>query len=209
MELDQILQLIDKVSDSSLTAFDYEADGIKIAMEHGKAAPVQVQMSGVPSGAGLQMAEMMGGANGVTAKEAAMPERKETAGKSTAAEDHSEAEEGVFVTSPLVGTFYTAPAEDAEPFVKVGDTVKKGQVVAIVEAMKLMNEIESEVDGVIAEVLVKNGEMVDYRKTAVPGKSVKPGRERKQRMNSLTTKQIQEIIPHRHPFLAGGLHRRF
>ena len=151
MELDQILQLIDKVSDSSLTAFDYEADGIKIAMEHGKAAPVQVQMSGVPSGAGLQMAEMMGGANGVTAKEAAMPERKETAGKSTAAEDHSEAEEGVFVTSPLVGTFYTAPAEDAE-------------VVAIVEAMKLMNEIESEVDGVIAEVLVKNGEMVDYGK---------------------------------------------
>ena len=141
MELDQILQLIDKVSDSSLTAFDYEADGIKIAMEHGKAAPVQVQMSGVPSGAGLQMAEMMGGANGVTAKEAAMPERKETAGKSTAAEDHSEAEEGVF-----------------------GDTVKKGQVVAIVEAMKLMNEIESEVDGVIAEVLVKNGEMVDYGK---------------------------------------------
>ena len=140
MELDQILQLIDKVSDSSLTAFDYEADGIKIAMEHGKAAPVQVQMSGVPSGAGLQMAEMMGGANGVTAKE------------------------GVFVTSPLVGTFYTAPAEDAEPFVKVGDTVKKGQVVAIVEAMKLMNEIESEVDGVIAEVLVKNGEMVDYGK---------------------------------------------
>ena len=100
MELDQILQLIDKVSDSSLTAFDYEADGIKIAMEHGKAAPVQVQMSGVPSGAGLQMAEMMGGANGVTAKEAAMPERKETAGKSTAAEEHSEAEEGVFVTSP-------------------------------------------------------------------------------------------------------------
>ena len=133
MELDQILQLIDKVSDSSLTAFDYEADGIKIAMEHGKAAPVQVQMSGVPSGAGLQMAEMMGGANGVTAKEAAMP-------------------------------FYTAPAEDADPFVKVGDTVKKGQVVAIVEAMKLMNEIESEVDGVIAEVLVKNGEMVDYGK---------------------------------------------
>lgn len=100
MELDQILQLIDKVSDSSLTAFDYEADGIKIAMEHGKAAPVQVQMSGVPSGAGLQMAEMMGGANGVTAKEAAMPERKETAGKSTAAEDHSEAEEGVFCDIP-------------------------------------------------------------------------------------------------------------
>ena len=163
MELDQILQLIDKVSDSSLTAFDYEADGIKIAMEHGKAAPVQVQMSGVPSGAGLQMAEMMGGANGVTVKEAAMPERKETAGKNnTTAEEHSEAEEGVFVTSPLVGTFYTAPAEDAEPFVKVGDTVKKGQVVAIVEAMKLMNEIESDFDGIVTEILVKNGQAVEY-----------------------------------------------
>ena len=131
-------------------------------MEHGKAAPVQVQMSGVPSGAGLQMAEMMGGANGVTAKEAAMPERKETAGNSTAAVDHSEADEGVFVTSPLVGTFYTAPAEDAEPFVKVGDTVKKGQVVAIVEAMKLMNEIESECAGTVAEVVLEIGEPVEY-----------------------------------------------
>ena len=79
MELDQILQLIDKVSDSSLTAFDYEADGIKIAMEHGKAAPVQVQMSVVTSGAGLHMSEKMGGANGVKAKEAAMPESKEPA----------------------------------------------------------------------------------------------------------------------------------
>ena len=164
MELDQILQLIDKVSDSSLTAFDYEADGIKIAMEHGKAAPVQVQMSGVPSGAGLQMAEMMGGANGVTVKEAAMPERKETAGKNTTAEEHSEAEADKVITAPLVGTFYNASSPDAAPFVQAGDTVKKGQVLGIIEAMKLMNEIESEVDGVIAEVLVKNGEMVDYGK---------------------------------------------
>ena len=68
------------------------------------------------------------------------------------------------ITCPLVGTFYSSPAPDAEDYVKVGDTVKKGQVIGIVEAMKLMNEIESEVDGVIAEVLVKNGEMVDYGK---------------------------------------------
>ena len=71
---------------------------------------------------------------------------------------------GNVVKAPLVGTFYAAPAEDAEPFIQVGDSVKKGQTVAIIEAMKLMNEIESEVDGVIAEVLVKNGEMVDYGK---------------------------------------------
>ena len=66
------------------------------------------------------------------------------------------------MTSPLVGTFYTAPAEDAEPFVKVGDTVKKGQVVAIVEAMKLMNEIESEYDGIVEEILVENAQGVEY-----------------------------------------------
>lgn len=69
---------------------------------------------------------------------------------------------GKFVLSPLVGTFYAAPAEDAEPFVAVGDTVKKGQTLAIVEAMKLMNEIESEYDGVIEEVLVENGRPVEY-----------------------------------------------
>ena len=66
------------------------------------------------------------------------------------------------VTSPLVGVFYAASSPDAEPFVKVGDTVKKGQVLGIIEAMKLMNEIESETDGVIEAVLVKNEETVEY-----------------------------------------------
>ena len=69
---------------------------------------------------------------------------------------------GNLVKSPLVGTFYAAPAEDAQPFVSVGDRVKKGQTVAIVEAMKLMNEIESDFDGVISEVFVENGNMVEY-----------------------------------------------
>jgi acetyl-CoA carboxylase biotin carboxyl carrier protein len=66
------------------------------------------------------------------------------------------------VKSPLVGTFYTAPSEDADPFVQVGDQVKSGQTLAIVEAMKLMNEIESEYTGEIKEVLVENGQMVEY-----------------------------------------------
>ena len=69
---------------------------------------------------------------------------------------------GELVKSPLVGTFYAAPSEDAEPFVKVGDTVKKGQTLAIVEAMKLMNEIESEYDGVVTEILVNNEETVEF-----------------------------------------------
>jgi acetyl-CoA carboxylase biotin carboxyl carrier protein len=66
------------------------------------------------------------------------------------------------VVSPMVGTFYAAPSEGEEPFVKVGDTVKKGQTIGIVEAMKLMNEIESEYDGVVEEVFVANEQMVEY-----------------------------------------------
>ena len=70
--------------------------------------------------------------------------------------------EGMIVKSPLVGTFYAAPSEDAAPFVSVGDLVKKGQTLAIVEAMKLMNEIESDFDGKVAEVYVENGQAVEY-----------------------------------------------
>ena len=72
------------------------------------------------------------------------------------------AETGTLLTSPFVGTFYRAPAPEAPPFVDVGQTVRKGQVVCIVEAMKLMNEIESEFDGKILEILVKNAEHVEY-----------------------------------------------
>ena len=70
--------------------------------------------------------------------------------------------EGQLIKSPLVGTFYAAPSEEAAPFVAVGDHVAKGQTVAIVEAMKLMNDIECDFDGVVSEVLVKNGETVEY-----------------------------------------------
>ena len=66
------------------------------------------------------------------------------------------------IKSPMVGTFYASSSPTAEPFVKVGDKVKKGQVVCIVEAMKLMNEIESEFDGEIAEICMKNEDMVEY-----------------------------------------------
>ena len=66
------------------------------------------------------------------------------------------------ITSPLVGTFYNASSPDAAPFVQAGDTVKKGQVLGIIEAMKLMNEIESEYDGIVEAVLVNNEEVVEY-----------------------------------------------
>lgn len=69
---------------------------------------------------------------------------------------------GNVISCPLVGTFYTSPSPEAECFVKVGDRVKKGQILGIVEAMKLMNEIESEYEGTVVEILVKNEETVEY-----------------------------------------------
>ena len=84
------------------------------------------------------------------------------AGGEEAASENGDAAAGNVVASPLVGTFYAAASPDAEPFVKVGDTVKKGQVLGIIEAMKLMNEIESEYDGVVEAVLVKNEDVVEY-----------------------------------------------
>jgi acetyl-CoA carboxylase biotin carboxyl carrier protein len=78
------------------------------------------------------------------------------------AEKAKPAETGNLITSPFVGTFYRAPAPESPPFTDVGQSVRKGQVVCIVEAMKLMNEIESEFDGKVVEILVKNSEHVEY-----------------------------------------------
>ena len=73
-----------------------------------------------------------------------------------------EVKKGKPLTSPMVGTFYTAPSPDAKPFIEVGQTVKQGDVVCIVEAMKLMNEIESEFSGTVTEICVKNGQPVEF-----------------------------------------------
>ena len=69
---------------------------------------------------------------------------------------------GNIITSPIIGTFYSAPSPDKAPFVKVGDTVNKGDVVCIIESMKLMNELNSEFSGKVAEIYVNNGESVEY-----------------------------------------------
>ena len=129
MEMEHLIRLIETVSGSKLSGFEYEEKGVKIRMEKPE---TQQAVSGLPVQTEICV-------------QAAEPEQ----------EDHA-------VTCPLVGTFYAAPEEGAEPFVKVGDTVKKGQTLAIVEAMKLMNEIESDFDGVVAEVLVENGQAVEF-----------------------------------------------
>lgn len=147
MEFKNLLTLIQAVSDSELTGLKYEEKGVKIHLTKEKETVIATQYSG-------PAAEFAPGK--VTSS---VPEAKEEAAE---AEIRTSDADGKIVKSPLVGTFYAAPAEDAQPYVSVGDTVKKGQVLAIVEAMKLMNEIESDFDGTIAEILVENGQGVEY-----------------------------------------------
>ena len=148
MDYQQILELVKEVSKAGLTNFEYTEGNIRIAMS----CPQPEEKIVVPA-SNLVLQEAAGaGANTV---ETAAPAQQEP-------EQIAEEKGGNVVKSPLVGTFYAAPSEDAQPFVKVGDTVKKGQALAIVEAMKLMNEIESEFDGVVTEILVENEDNVEY-----------------------------------------------
>lgn len=141
MEFEKMIELIKTVSDSNLTQFQIEEDGFKLSMKTDKQSKVVVQkQESVPK-------EIQS----VAIADAEPAEQKEI----------KKAEENV-VKSPLVGTFYSASSPDSAPFVKVGDTVKKGQVLGIVEAMKLMNEIESEFDGVVKEIQIENEQVVEY-----------------------------------------------
>ncbi|MDO5146470.1 MAG: acetyl-CoA carboxylase biotin carboxyl carrier protein [Eubacteriales bacterium] len=154
MRYEEILELVKAVSDAGLSNFEYTEGNIRIAMscpEHEVKTTPQVSVE-----EGNTKLEIPAQPKAEPAKEAVAA----TVQKEPMEKEESAAEN--VVKSPLVGTFYAAPAEDAEPYVKVGDTVTKGQTLAIVEAMKLMNEIESEFDGVIKEIYVKNGEMVEY-----------------------------------------------
>lgn len=146
MEFENILTLIKTVSDSELTNFKYEENGVKLSLSK-RQNQVVSSVTYEPS------------VINETAKATPVPQKTESiVEKQDALEDLS----GNIIKSPLVGTFYTAPSEDADAYVKVGDKVKKGQTLAIIEAMKLMNEIESEFDGNISEVYVENGQAVEY-----------------------------------------------
>lgn len=148
MDYQQILELVKEVSKAGLTNFEYTEGNIRIAMS----CPQPEEKIVVPA-SNLVLQEAAGA--GVNTVETAVSAQQEL-------EQITEEKGGNIVKSPLVGTFYAAPSEDAQPFVKVGDTVKKGQTLAIVEAMKLMNEIESEFDGVVTEILVENEDNVEY-----------------------------------------------
>mgnify|MGYP000225603736 CR=1 FL=1 len=148
MEFEQILKLVDHVSASHLESFCYEGDGVKLTLNN-KIAPVIIpgtMQNNILSGAETGEKGFVYGEKYSISEQA--PDTVISNGEPT----------GNTVKSPLVGTFYAAPSEDAPAFVKVGDIVKKGQILAIVEAMKLMNDIESDFDGEVAEILVENGQ---------------------------------------------------
>jgi acetyl-CoA carboxylase biotin carboxyl carrier protein len=137
----EIQELIDLLRRNNLTELEYERQGVRIRVRHEFGARpflTSVQESGPMT-------------------------PQQPMHSASATPSVSDTNTGfVTVTSPIVGTFYRSPSPDADPYVEEGDTVRKGQVLCIVEAMKLMNEIESEVDGRLVKVLVENTKPVEY-----------------------------------------------
>lgn len=143
MEYEKIKQLMDDMGNSKLTSLDIEfPDGIKIKMEKSNSKQVVV----------------------TNAEEQVITEDVNNNNNTEINLKQEIKEEGNIVKSPMIGTFYMRPSPDSSPFVEVGKEVKKGTVLCIIEAMKLMNEIESEYEGKIVEIYVKDGEAVDYGK---------------------------------------------
>ncbi|MBI3403450.1 MAG: acetyl-CoA carboxylase biotin carboxyl carrier protein [Acidobacteria bacterium] len=154
MDLDHIRQILDLVRDHELSEFEIEHDGLRLRIRkdaHGaQATALPAPVSAViipPVAAGVALP----GAARASAPPAPAP-----------ADAPADDVELAVVKSPIVGTFYRCPEPGAPSFVEVGSTVKKGQVLCIIEAMKLMNEIDSEHDGEIVNVYVENGQPVQY-----------------------------------------------
>ncbi|MDF2845731.1 MAG: hypothetical protein K0R00_4157 [Herbinix sp.] len=167
MDYKVILNLMKEMNQTDLTKLEIEEEGLHIVLE--KSAPKQdfdTQVTTYP-------AFMPGMLPGLMPSAPVQPQIQQptptlSINTNVAVNDSIDqvAEElsGKKVVSPMVGTFYTAASPEKPPFVKVGDKVKKGQVLCIIEAMKLMNEIESEYDGEVVKILVNNEEMVEFGK---------------------------------------------
>ncbi len=143
-EIKNIRELIKLMGDSDISEIAIEDGDVKLTLKREKAAPQQMLVQAAPQVAASVPAS------------AAAPQ-------STAPEAAPAEQDALhYITAPLVGTFYSSPSPDAPPYVAVGDQVKKGQVLCIIEAMKLMNEIESDVNGTLVEVIPSNASPVDY-----------------------------------------------
>lgn len=162
MNIDEIIHLMQAVSDNKLTSFELEEGNMKLSMKCKKDQPRIVTVS-APSMDQTAVQALNAAGPAVfpsfnTAAGAAVPRGQEAPVQAASVDIGSDK----VITSPLVGTFYASSSPDSDAFVGVGDRVKKGQVLGIIEAMKLMNEIESEYDGVVEAILVNNEEVVEY-----------------------------------------------
>ena len=156
MDLEQLKKLLDLVREHGLSEFEIEHDGLRVRIRKDAADGAVVALPSppaVPAAAASAPAAVAGG--GMNAALSTAPVLDETAGGDT------EIELAV-VKSPIVGTFYRSPEPGAASFVEIGSTVKKGEVLCIIEAMKLMNEIDSEYDGEVANIYIENGQSVQY-----------------------------------------------
>lgn len=145
----EILELIDKVASSGISVLEIDRAGSRLRIE-GKRSEIITVAAPAPT---------------VTEDSPASGSAPQAApaGPAAAGSDEEAVNESWHViTSPIVGTFYRSPNPESDPFVGVGDRIQKGSILCIVEAMKLMNEIESDVDGVIARVYPQNGQPVEY-----------------------------------------------
>ncbi|WP_368503852.1 acetyl-CoA carboxylase biotin carboxyl carrier protein [Alkalihalophilus sp. As8PL] len=151
LKVQEIKELIRAMDQSSLDEMKFEQDGTKIVLKKQVAEATTGQAS-APTPAPVTEVKPEAPAKVEAAEQAPKPIAKETKEESNL---HT-------ITSPMVGTFYSSPSPDADAYVKTGDSVEEETVVCIVEAMKLMNEIEAEVTGKVVEVLAQNGELVEY-----------------------------------------------
>ncbi|MBX4267106.1 acetyl-CoA carboxylase biotin carboxyl carrier protein [Clostridium estertheticum] len=159
MDYKNIQELIKTVSDTQITCFEIETDDIRIRMEKKEA---QVVVERVPEN--VRHIETV--THEPLIKETIEMQQVYTKNKENAVSENAVKtipDENIFIVkSPIVGTMYTSPSAESKNFVKVGSIVKVGDTLCILEAMKLMNEIESEVNGEVLEVLVSNEDMVEY-----------------------------------------------
>ena len=150
MTYEQIKELIHLVSEQRLQGLEIERSGFRLKISGFSATPT---VAAVPVAAAAESA--VAPAMAPPAVAAAPPPAAPSPAAGATGGGH-------VVTSPIVGTFYAASSPEAEPFVRAGEHVRKGQVLCIIEAMKLMNEIECDVDGVVSEILPRNGQPVEF-----------------------------------------------
>lgn len=162
MDMQEVNKLIQTFAQYGLTSLELEEGNDKISIKKELYKPMTAAVGGEAADTAVQASVRNMAAQQPVNVQTAENTAAGTAAGNTAAQQIAKTEEGRVIKAALVGMFYTSASPEDEPFVRAGDTVKQGQVIGIVEAMKLMNEVTSEFDGVVKEVLVENGQVVEY-----------------------------------------------